>query len=140
MVNPPKGFFPASAILNTPWKQWLLVLGWALFLLVISLLPSSSLPNINLWEQLITPDKLAHALVYGVFAVLLYLPLRSWRIKPGLVAILLASAYGAAMEGLQLISKTGRSYDLADMLANVVGAILGYSLASLIEKKYRNSI
>lgn len=128
MPFPPKLKRLASIFTDAPWKQWLLILTWAFFLLVISLLPSSSLPNIDLWKQLITPDKLAHALVYGVFAVLLYLPLRTWRINGGLAAVFLSSGYGAAMEGLQLITKTGRTYDLADMLANVVGAVLGCCL------------
>lgn len=118
----------ASSLLNTRWKQWLLVVCWAAFLVVVSLLPSGQLPKIDFWQQLITPDKLAHALVYGVFAVLLYLPLRSWQMYGGLAAVLLASTFGAAMEGLQSIANTGRSYDLADMLANLVGAILGYIL------------
>jgi VanZ family protein len=105
--------------------QWLAVSVWAMILLVLSTVSSRRLPKIESWSDLIGTDKLAHALVYAVFAVLLYLPLRNWRISAGWSATLLSALFGASMEFLQASLSTGRAFELADMLANSVGAVIG---------------
>jgi VanZ family protein len=109
-------------------------------LLGLSLLPVGKLPEIDLWSELFGTDKLVHALIYGVFTVLLYLPLRSWRIFGGLTAVSFAAAYGAAMEWLQFVSRTGRTYDTADMLANGLGALIGYLVIRFFVKSTRNEL
>ncbi len=108
---------------------------WAAFLLVLSLLPAGRIPKIDLLSDLLSVDKWVHALVYGVFAVLLYLPLRGGRILGGFWAFLLSSAFGAAMEWLQFVSNTGRHFDLADMIANCFGALIGYLLLRYYDAK-----
>ncbi|MEM8583621.1 MAG: VanZ family protein [Bacteroidota bacterium] len=108
--------------------QWLAALGWALILLIASTLPKGNLPKMTFWTDLVSPDKAAHALFYGVFAVLL-----SWLLRPMVKradwwAFLLATAYGASMEVLQAWMAKGRAFELADMLANGLGALLAIVL------------
>ena len=105
--------------------QWLAISVWATILLILSTVSSQRLPKIQSWSDVIGVDKLAHALVYAVFAVLLYLPLQNWRISAGWTATLLSALFGASMEFLQASLSTGRSFEFADMLANSVGAIIG---------------
>lgn len=105
--------------------QWSAAGVWALILLVLSTISAGNLPKIQSWSDVIGTDKLAHALVYAVFAVLLYLPLRGKRISAGWTATLLSALFGASMEFLQATLNTGRAFELADMLANSVGAIIG---------------
>ncbi len=101
---------------------------WAVTLAVLSLVPSSRLPKINSWSDLITADKFAHALVYAIFAVLLYQVLKDSRNAPKIAAVSIAAFYGALMEFLQHFSSTGRTYELADMAANTLGALMGVIL------------
>lgn len=113
---------------RTPRLQWLAPLIWAIVLLILSTLPTSRLPKIRNWTDWVGVDKLAHLLVYAVFAVLLYLPLRGKRINTGLWSVVIAALYGVGMEFLQATLSTGRGYDPADMLANLIGALLGWLL------------
>ncbi len=67
-------------------------------------------------------DKLAHLLMYGVFAVLAY---RVTRQSPGFLYLCLGIvAYGALMEFGQSFTP-GRMMSAADMLANTLGVALG---------------
>lgn len=74
-------------------------------------------------------DKVPHVLAYAALAFLLILALRPGRI--GFVRLLISLgtilAYGVAIEFVQRI--TGRSFEVADMLANAVGAVCGALLA-----------
>ncbi|PHI21478.1 hypothetical protein CEQ90_03510 [Lewinellaceae bacterium SD302] len=135
---PPQLKYLASSLLRTKARQWSAVVTWAAILLVLSLLPAGRIPRIDLLDDLLSIDKWVHALVYGVFAVLLYLPLRNGRIFGGLWAFLLSSVFGAAMEWLQYVSNTGRNFDLADMIANCFGALIGYLLIRRYTKNKRN--
>ncbi|MEL6357349.1 MAG: VanZ family protein, partial [Bacteroidota bacterium] len=88
----------ASTLLNKINRQWSAVVCWALTLFVLSVIPSRNLPRINIWDDLISTDKLAHAFVYGVFAVLLYQALKSQSRYAALLATSLAIFFGATME------------------------------------------
>lgn len=70
-------------------------------------------------------DKVWHALAYAALAFLMVMSLRDAPAQIGRVLILALAvmAYGAAIEALQ--PYTGRSFDTADMLANVVGVVVG---------------
>lgn len=78
-------------------------------------------------------DKVLHALTYGGFAALLgwAIPTRrenqpkAWLVE----IVLLATAYGALMEGLQLsLVWMERDCSWGDLLANLVGAVLGIGI------------
>lgn len=119
----------SSSLKSNRW-QWLVLLLWALILAVLSLVPSSRLPKINSWSDLITTDKFAHALVYAIFTVLLYQVLKTKGKKPKVLAVVIAALYGAFMEFLQHISASGRTYEFADIVANTIGALLAIALCS----------
>ena len=110
------------------------MLVWALILLYVSTVPSGKLPTIPLWAQLASPDKWAHALVYGVFAVLLFLLLHRRSIYAAWWAIGLSGLYGTLMEFLQAFMARGRSFEVADMLANWLGALLAVLLVRYFTK------
>lgn len=126
---PPKRIALSSYLKNSRW-QWSALIFWAITLAVLSLAPSSRLPKIHSWSDLITVDKFAHALVYAIFAVLLYQVLKTKVNSPKLLALFIAASYGAFMEFLQHISATGRTYEFADMIANTAGALLAMVLCN----------
>lgn len=108
---------------------------YALLLLLGSVLPGRRLPRIPDWSTLFAPDKVAHFVAYGVFALLLSVFLagdsRRW---PVARAIVFAVAFGTLMEMLQAVSGTGREFDPVDMAANALGALLGGAVSALFRQ------
>ena len=98
--------------------------GWLLVLAVClgSLLPLS---NVNL----ATSDKLLHFMSYFVLTVW-FSGLYS-RVGHYLVITAIVIALGAVLDVAQGATAT-RNFDLLDVLANAVGALVGFALASLI--------
>ena len=92
----------------------------AVFIGYQSLIPSSSQTNIEHF------DKLVHCIAYMGLAVLFCVSVsKAWRIRAGLLVI----AYGGALELLQHFMNLGRTGSWLDMLANVVGAVIGIGFA-----------
>ena len=90
----------------------------AAFLLIVSVMPVPETP-----AKIPSLDKLAHLCEYWLFAWLLTRVLRSAR-HPLRNAWLIAVGYGAAIELVQALIPW-RSCELADVVANALGAALG---------------
>jgi VanZ family protein len=94
--------------------------------------------------MLFSPDKVAHFGAYGLFALLLSAVFSERRIRWAiLLAVFVAALYGGAMEILQGISGTGRSSDLVDMVANLLGAVVGgltFLLYQLIKTRLSTTV
>ena len=97
---------------------------WAGTIFVFSSIPSTSIPEFSIFSQ----DKLLHAAVFFVLAVLLYRSFSSQRRFPALVrhaklwTLAVAALYGVSDEIHQL-HVAGRSADYRDVIADVVGAM-----------------
>ena len=104
---------------------WIPAIAWAAMLFALSsqpVLPSA--PGVN--------DKMAHALGYGLLGVLCLIGLTEgeWRRitwRRGLAAVALATVYGATDEFHQSFVP-GRSPDVADLMADTVGAALAVAV------------
>lgn len=91
------------------------------------------MPKFNLLQV----DKLGHA---GCYGLLVWLMLWGYRrlqddvrktdFRTGLRAFVLATGYGVLMEFVQYAFFPGRFYELDDMLANAIGAGIGWLLFS----------
>ena len=79
-------------------------------------------------------DKLAHALAYAVLAFMLVLAVPSGPVTVGRVLLLvsLAALYGVVIELVQRY--VGRQMDVADMVANAIGAAIGGVPAVLVRR------
>lgn len=100
--------------------QWVANIGYAAVLVVMALLPSTSVVS-----DLSVPDWLAHAIAYGIQSVLVYwasLPMLDRR-RALAVGVVTASTFGVLTEGLQLL-QPGRSVEFKDLVANTAGALL----------------
>lgn len=111
-------------VLNlTRQQRYLCSLLYLTSLTIVSLLPSSALP-----EDILFPgaDKIIHILMYAGLAALLRWTLADRLRSPRklLALILVTSAYGILLEILQHTITT-RSFEWADALANTLGAIAG---------------
>ncbi|MEO8068880.1 MAG: VanZ family protein [Flavobacteriales bacterium] len=104
--------------------RWALL--WALCILVLCLIPGSTLPEWD-WFSLLDLDKLVHAGMFGTLTVLLADALRK---RDGLsryvlMAFLLSVTYGIATELMQGLEAMGRRTDPGDVVANTIGALIG---------------
>lgn len=103
-------------------RSWWIVggLAMALAIVVASLLPSTSLPSVQVW------DKFEHAIAYFALAAWFGGIVRPDRYL-GLALALLA--LGIAVEISQQAMGLGRTADLRDVLANACGIALGLFIA-----------
>lgn len=103
-------------------RSWWIVggLAMALAIVVASLLPSTSLPSVQVW------DKFEHAIAYFALAAWfggIVRPDRYLRLALALLAL------GIAVEISQQAMGLGRTADLRDVLANACGIALGLFIA-----------
>jgi VanZ family protein len=117
---------------NSAPRIWKLAAAWALLIFVLSSIPGRSFPQ----YQILTYDKVLHALVYSVLGALCFLAIRrTWPIKTSRLiglSVLLATAYGLSDEFHQLFV-AGRSADLHDALADAIGALVGASAVAMVQ-------
>ena len=101
---------------------------------ILFFLPGSAFPTEN-WLSKIYFDKLVHI---GLFAVLIFL----WRSafdsdqpKYNLILLFSAVLYGLAVEYIQRYFVPNRDFDLYDVLADTIGAIIGLIVCSSAHRK-----
>lgn len=101
---------------------------WALFILVLTLTPGKSVPDISLFSY----DKLGHGFVFFVLAFLLisgfYQSLiSSSKHRAASVGVILSVLYGLSLEVAQSMVPD-RSMEFYDALANTIGSFLGLAV------------
>jgi len=84
-------------------------------------------------------DKLGHFLAFALLAVLLLRAMTPPRyVRPALwaclTAIAVATTYGVLMEFVQI--QAGRGFEIADMLADTLGAVVGILLWTHYRKRF----
>jgi VanZ family protein len=99
------------------------------FVVAAAILLASLLPRAPLrLERIRFADKISHALAYLVWGFLLFLSQQTGRPRRrALLAVLVCLLFGGAIEVLQ--GFTGRSPELADLLADGLGAAVGTGAA-----------
>jgi VanZ family protein len=109
------------------WKifqhKWVAIT-WLVIMCILFFLPGSAFPSEN-WLSEIYFDKVVHI---GLFAILIFL----WRsafdsqlVKYNLILLLSALFYGLAVEFIQRYFVPNRDFDLYDVVADMIGAIMG---------------
>lgn len=82
-------------------------------------------------------DKIVH---FGMYFILIILLLNVWRIYAWKInkiyLIIFCFCYGILMEYLQNFMKLGRSFDFYDILANLIGVLIGF----LIYEKFLKTL
>ncbi len=106
------------------------------YLLVIALLslwPSNSLPHIPLFPGV---DKLVHICMYlglSLLACWIY-DICHQRLRFICTLLTAVFMYGALMEVLQHTMHNGRGFDFKDMIANLIGAIIGALIYTCLDR------
>ncbi|MCC6937285.1 MAG: VanZ family protein [Flavobacteriales bacterium] len=119
--------------------RWALL--WAVVILVLCLMPGAALPEWN-WFALLDLDKLVHAFMFFVLAVLLAQAfiVRGTPVRYLLWACVISIGYGLATEIMQGLEALGRRTDINDMIANSVGALLAAVYVRWRLKKERSIV
>lgn len=117
------------------WRQFPAIL-WAAAIFAASSIPGTSLPSL----EILGSDKLVHMGVYFVFAMLIFHALRTQDSVPWLahravlLTVILCAVYGITDEVHQSFVE-GRSSDVYDWIADVLGGVLGVLSARWITRK-----
>lgn len=95
---------------------------------VLSLTESTHMPSVSI------NDKAMHGFMYAALAASWLIPLRAYpRVRTYLYVCVGATLYGALMEALQRFCTLTRSGDMADLLADFIGAVVGVIIVVLFE-------
>jgi len=119
MLSPYRLFISLTLIL------YIALLSW------FSVIPPGYFDNGSVYFK--DADKVVHFVIYSILSFLLFLLFIEIRPKSkqknAVYVFFLASAYGLLMEILQLVIRSvSRSFEAADIVANVLGALSGIAL------------
>lgn len=114
---------------------------WLLLVIILLSLPSSTLPSAT-WMSKIQIDKWVHIFLFSMLTIFFCFPLLYAKQKPSIkyftkyliIATLTSIAIGIIMEYIQKYIP-GRSFDIWDIVADSIGAIVGAIFCSLRYKK-----
>lgn len=103
---------------------------WAFLILGLCSMPVKGIPNFSLLS-LFSLDKVAHMVLFGTQFWLLATGLQKQyatklsRVQIVVISFTASAVYGALIELMQGYLLSGRSMDIGDAIANVIGCILG---------------
>jgi VanZ family protein len=104
----------------------ILAILWTGIILYLSLISAQEAKKFNVWD-IVGVDKLGHLIFYAVMTLLWSMALA--RKNPGKKIILFFSiSFGVLMEICQLYLFNGRSFEIYDVFANIIGSIIGLIL------------
>ena len=113
---------------------------WATVILLLTLLPAASMPQVPAWELISVPT-LAHAIVFFILAVLLLWGFTKQSRFPvlcrqaALLTLTGSVLFGAGIEGLQMVLNWGRQGDPLDVISNSIGTVSGIAAYYWLLKK-----
>lgn len=105
-------------------------------MVILSLLPQSSISKYE-WWHFQNSDKVIHAGIYAIMAVSIlfgFHGIRKTGVKQYLFTIVFCLVTGVVLEGLQQTKLIGRHFEMLDIIANIIGALLGSVLYLKIHK------
>lgn len=121
---------------SRPSLSWLLPLAWGVLIIVLSLMPGG--PGQLNFLGIPHFDKVGHFGMYAIWTFLIFRTLMSGVTvsveRAFWVAVLVGSVAGIGLEYGQYFMHQGRSFELADMIANAAGALAGAWAGQLFRK------
>ena len=105
-------------------KFYSLTFIWAIVILYLS---AKSVTQIKI--DLFSFDKINHLAAYGLLSVLMcwgiWKEKKAFKSKVLLIVLIISSTYGVLMEIMQYLFFPNRYFDYGDIIANILGSILG---------------
>lgn len=111
-------------------KRFWPAISWAIIVMLLVGLPGNVFPEIKSFWEWLSPDKVVHLFIFGTLSFLILFGYRDDiygdnKRKYFTIAIVLTTFYGILTEVLQYYVFIGRSGNVYDALADVIGAIFG---------------
>jgi len=125
------------SFLKKYFSAWYVPVLWSVIIAVLCCLPGSMLPRESGFK-IPNFDKLVHMGMFGGFVFLwnLYLTRRIPELGKLMwlffLFYVLGNVFGIGMEYVQKYWIPGRDYDLADMIADMIGAGVAYGLSNIL--------
>lgn len=114
-------------------RRWWPPVAWAALVLLLNSIPGSALP-----AGAPGTDKVGHVLLYGILGVLAtraaLREARGWR---AIAPVLFAIALFSAVDELHQTLVPGRSPEIRDWIADVVGASAGAATAAALMQRHK---
>jgi len=119
-------------------KKFIPGIAWFFLVLVLVVTPGYDLPKVDKWLIQISYDKLIHVGIFGILALLFMHPVaksvlnktQKWHYC---IKIAIATAvWGLTTELIQKFFVPSRSFDLTDLLGDIIGGLV----ALMVCKKY----
>jgi VanZ family protein len=113
-------------------------IGWALLILVLTLTPGNSMPDLSIWD-LLSFDRFAHLFVFAILVMFMTIGFTKQysflflRFNAAKLSFLFSFAYSLIIELLQGLVP-GRYAELNDVIANSAGCLTGSLVFYLIYK------
>jgi VanZ family protein len=118
------------------WVYFIPAVIWISLVVILSLLPQSSVSKYQ-WWHFQHSDKVIHAGIYAVMAVALlygFQGARQGKAKQYFYTLVFCLLIGIFLEGMQQTKLIGRHFEILDIIANIIGALLGSVLFLKIHK------
>ncbi len=118
-------------------KKFWPAISWSILILLLVGLPGDVFPEIKSFWDWLSPDKVVHLFIFGTLSFLILYGFKNdlsgdEKNKYFSIAVIVTSLYGILTEVLQFYVFVGRSGNVFDALADIIGAIFGVILFSPI--------
>jgi len=113
---------------------------WSVFIALLTLLPGNYIPRVLSFMDWLNPDKLVHLVLFSTFSFLFIEGFKRQDIsqilreKAVLASLLLGMVFATFTEMMQKYAIPGRNGNVYDLLADVLGLILGYAIWRMIRR------
>ena len=97
-------------------------------------MPASSVikPKMFNWAQM---DKVAHVVMYAILSLTMLMFLQKTRInRPVIFVLIFCICWGIGIELLQSLKIINRDFEIADIIANIIGTFAGIAITKLLNK------
>ncbi|HKP31904.1 MAG TPA: VanZ family protein [Chitinophagaceae bacterium] len=109
---------------------------WSIITTILLSLPGSMFQGDGTLFNIPNADKIAHLILFsGLVFLWIFFDYRKNNLKSGALewfVVVLVSSYGIVMEYVQFYFIPKRSFDKGDIVADVVGSLIGYLFAQWI--------
>jgi len=119
---------------------------WTLLIALATLLPGNFIPKITTFIDWLSPDKLVHLFLFGIYTFLLiegfsrqsrYAFLQK---HPVIIAIMLGIVFAFFTETMQKFVIPGRNGNVYDFLADTLGCFLGYISWRIVRRNEKKNL
>lgn len=127
-------------------KPLLPLLIWTLIIVLLTLTPGNYIPKITSFLDWLSPDKIVHLFLFGIYAILLFEGIRrqSWNLylrkKAVFTGFWVGMVFAIFTEVMQKYVIPGRNGSYYDFLADTLGLFVGYVSWRIIRRNDKKNL